>query len=287
VGADEAEIDVRVETQRVEVVVVGNARVGRGNDAQFGVCLGLLAFRQGVLGVEVQTMQVGQHAEHRLAGALFQPSQAGFEQAHVAAEAVDDEALDARLFARREQLERADEVGEDAAAIDVGDDDHRAVDDLGEAHVGDVAGAQVDFRRAAGALDDDAVVGGAQALPRFEHGLHRARLVLVVVAGVQIGVRLAVDDHLSALVGRRLQQDRVEVDVRRHPCGEGLQRLGAADLAAVDGDRRVERHVLRLERRDAHAAPGQDAADGRGEDRLAGVGSASLHHQAGGFGLLS
>ncbi len=40
-------------------------------------------------------MQVGQDAEHRLAGALFQPVEPGLEQADVAAKAVDDEALDA------------------------------------------------------------------------------------------------------------------------------------------------------------------------------------------------
>jgi hypothetical protein len=103
-------------------------------------------------------------------------SQAGFEQADVAAKAVDDEALDARLLGGREQVQRADQMGEDAAAVDVGDQDHRAVDGFGEAHVGDVAVAQVDLGRAAGAFDEHAVVLRAQALPGFEHGLHRRGL---------------------------------------------------------------------------------------------------------------
>ncbi len=38
-----------------------------------------------------------------------------------------------------------------------------------------------------------------------------------------------------------------------------LQRLGAADLAAVRGHRGVVRHVLRLERADLEAAPRQRA----------------------------
>jgi hypothetical protein len=50
------------------------------------------------------------------------------------------------------------------------------------------------------------------------------------------------------------------------PAASACKRLGAADLAAIDGDRRIERHVLRLERRDAHAAAVQDAAQ-RGHQR--------------------
>ena len=266
--------------------MIGNARVGRRNDAQFGVGLGLLPFRQCVFRIEIQPVQVGQHAEHRFTSAFLQPGQAGFEQAHVATETVDDEALDARLFAWREQLQRTDEVGENAAAVDVGDDDHRAVDDLREAHVGDVAGTQVDLGRAAGTLDYDAVVAGAQAFPRFKHRLHRAWFVLVVIAGVEVGVCLAVDDHLRPFVGRGFQENLVEVDVGGHAGSERLQCLGAADFATINGDRRVERHVLRLERRNAHAAPGQYAADRRGEHRFPGVGSATLNHQTGRLGLL-
>ena len=41
---------------------------------------------------------------------------------------------------------------------------------------------------------------------------------------------------------------------------EAVQRLRAADLAAILGDRRIERHILRLEWRDAHAAALEDAA---------------------------
>lgn len=64
--------------------------------------------RDDVPGVEHQAVQVGQHTEHALAGALFQPVEAGLEQADVAAKAVDDEALDAVLLGWRRQIERAD-----------------------------------------------------------------------------------------------------------------------------------------------------------------------------------
>jgi len=95
----------------------------------------------------------------------------------------------------------------------------------------DIARAQVDLGRAAGAFDDHALVGGAQALTRLKHGLHGTRLVLVVGTGVKIGQRLVVDDPLRA-----------------------------TDLAAIDADRRIERHVLRLKRGDADTTAVQHAA---------------------------
>jgi len=172
-------------------------------------------------------------------------------------------------------------VRENTAAIDIGDDDDRTIDDLGEAHVGDVAGAQIDFGRATGAFDDDAVVGVVEALPGLEHGLHRPRLVFVVIAGIQVSVRLALDDHLRMPVGRGLEQDRIEVDMGRHARRQRLQRLGAADFAAIDGDGRIERHVLRFKGRDAQPATGQNAADGCGQHRFSGIGRAALDHQGG------
>src|SRR3546814_7887078 len=59
---------------------------------------------------------------------------------------------------------------------------------------------------------------------------------------------------------------RVEVDHRVDAGGARLQRLGAADLAAVDGHGGIVRHVLRLERTDRHPAPGEQ----RSEDRSVG-----------------
>ena len=227
-------------------------------------------------------MQVGQHADHRLAGACFQPLQPRFEQLDVAAEAVDDEALHARLLRGRKQFQRADEVREDAAAVGVGDEDHRAIHFLGKAHVGDVAVAQVDLGRAAGALDQHAFVLRTEPLIRFEHRLHRPRLVLVIGDGVEILQRPAVDDDLRALVGVRLQQHRVEIGMRLQAGSQRLQRLRAADLAAVDGDGRIQGHVLRLERRNTDAAALEDAAQRRHQRALAGIGGAALHHQGGG-----
>jgi hypothetical protein len=61
----------------------------------------------------------------------------------------------------------------------------------------------------------------------------------------------------------------------------GLDHLGAAHLAAVPGDEGIERHVLRLERRHAHAVLQEDPAEGRREHTLARVGTGALDHQGG------
>ena len=62
-------------------------------------------------------------------------------------------------------------------------------------------------------------------------------------------------------VARRLDQDRVHRRLGLEPGGRRLHGLGPADLGAVGRHDRVQRHVLRLERRDAHALHG--AASGR------------------------
>ena len=63
--------------------------------------------------------------------------------------------------------------------------------------------------------------------------------------------------------------------------GQCLQRRRAADLAAVGGDCRIVRHVLRLERAHDFAAIGEQAAQPRDQQRLADVRAAALDHQRG------
>ena len=100
-GLDPGKIDLRMQAQRIEVVVVGGARIGQRDGAQF--CRFLAVDRGGrdrVLGVEHQPVQIGQNPEHRFAGAFFEPAQPGFEQRNVAAKTVDHETLDPRLLGR-------------------------------------------------------------------------------------------------------------------------------------------------------------------------------------------
>ena len=75
------------------------------------------------------------------------------------------------------------------------------------------------------------------------------------------------------------------MDGRGDAGGAGLQRLGAADLAAVGGDGGVVGHVLRLERADAEAAVGEGAGEAGDDQGLADVGAGALEHQAEGGGF--
>ena len=68
-------------------------------------------------------------------------------------ELVDDEALEAGLVFGLEHRKGADDGGNHAAAVDIAHEEDRNIDGLGEAHVGEVAIAQVDL-------------GGAPHLPR-------------------------------------------------------------------------------------------------------------------------
>ena len=109
----------------------------------------------------------------------------------------------------------------------------------------------------------------------------RPQLVLqrLVGARVGVGVRPAHDDDLAVALAGRLDEDRVHRRLGLDPGRRGLHRLRAADLAAVGGDDGVQRHVLRLERRDADALAVQPAADAGGDDRLAGVGVRAADEQ--------
>ena len=102
-------------------------------------------------------LEPGHDAEARQAGALGDDAQPVVEQARIAAELVDDVAAQRRPFTRVQDRPGADQAGDDAAAVDVGDEHDGNAGGLGEAHVGDVAVAQVDLRRAAGALDEHQV----------------------------------------------------------------------------------------------------------------------------------
>ena len=87
------------------------------------------------------------------------------------------------------------------------------------------------------------------------------------------------DDDLRFAVGRRFEQDGIEIDLRLQPARPCLHSLCPTNLAAIDGDRRIERHVLRFERRHPHSPARQYPAQRRHHRRFAGIGGGALHHQ--------
>jgi hypothetical protein len=130
------------------------------------------------------------------------------------------------------------------------------------------------------ALGQHQIGVGGDAREALEHARHQCALERQVAARVDARGNLALHDHLAAAVTLRLEQHRVHVDARRGEAGARLQRLGAADLAAVGRDRGVGRHVLRLERPHAQPAARKGAAESGDEQRLADVGAGALQHDA-------
>ena len=138
------------------------------------------------------------------------------EEAGVAAELVDDEALMRAAVAPAQHRMGADEAGDDAAAVDVADEDDRNIGRLGKPHVGDVAGAQVDLGRAARALDEDDVGAVADDSRSSPAPAAAARPCAAPYSAARIvPSALPLHDDLRAGLALRLEQHRVHVDRRR------------------------------------------------------------------------
>ena len=220
-----------------------------------------------------------QEAESSPLRVRFERYHAAEKQVRVAAELVDDEADDGRGVLRRKRRLDAENLGENAAAIDVADQRDWAVCSAREAHVGDVALAQVDLGCAARAFDEHEVRACAYTRVAVEHGVHQFGFEGLIFARRRVADNLALDDDLRADFALWLQQDRIHVHAGRNAAGARLQRLSAADLAAVARHRSVVRHVLRLERADAKPAPRERAAEAGDNKRLADIRARALKHQ--------
>ena len=70
---------------------------------------------------------------------------------------------------------RAGKTGDNAAAIDVPEHHHGHVGCRGKSHIGDVAGAQVDLRRAAGAFDQDDIRIAGEVGKTLQHRRQQRR----------------------------------------------------------------------------------------------------------------
>ncbi len=172
----------------------------------------------------------------------------------------------------------ADKLRHDPAAVDIAHKDHRHIRRLGKAHIGDVAGAEVDLGRAACAFDDDQIAPCGEAVKALEHLGHQGRLQLAIVPRLERGEALPLHDHLRADIGLGLEEHGVHIDERLEPRRPRLKRLRAADLATIGGHGGVVRHILRLERRNPEAAPHIGPRQPRDDKRFADVRARALDH---------
>ena len=139
--------------------------------------------------------------------------------------------------------------------------------------------AQIDFRHAAGALDEDDIGLAAQPLIAVEHV--RQEIALHVLIGGRLGAAKDAPLHhdLGADLALRFQQHRIHVHAWRHAGGARLQGLRAPDFAAVRRHRRIVRHVLRLERPHGEAALGEGAGEPGDDQRFADVRAGAGKHE--------
>src|SRR6185503_12184798 len=99
--------------------------------------------------------------------------------------------------------------------------------------------------RPARALADDHVVGVPQPGQAVQGDLPQPRRVRAVPHRVGFGLEVAQYDDLAAAVTARLEQHGVHVGGRLDAGRGRLHGLSPADLGAVQGHERVQRHVLR------------------------------------------
>ena len=144
----------RLERERPEFVEVRQVRQAHHGDLDQRRRRVARGQRGRVLVGQAEAVQIGHHAQHRHAGALREQLGRWRKQRGVAAEPVQHEAAHQRALVGRQPLQRAEQRRERAAAIDVARPGgrRRAARMQRDAHVDDVARAQVDLGWAARAL---------------------------------------------------------------------------------------------------------------------------------------
>ena len=274
---------IRFRHQRIEIIEVRDPREPRDRDLDRGIAWrGALVQSQDVLGrqkagsIEPRHDAVAAHA-----GTLCDDRVRVLEQRRIAAELVDQIALETRPLGRLEQRVRADQRRDHAALVDVADQHDRQIGRLGKAHVGDVVRAQVDLRRAAGTLGQDQIRIAAQLLEALQHVGHQIGLEPGIVARRSRRENAPLNNHLRADFGLRLEQHGVHMRRRRYPARARLQRLGAPDLAAIRSHGGVVAHVLRLERPDPQGLPRECPTQPRDQQRFPDIRAGALQHQRG------
>ena len=267
--------------QRIEIVEIGNARQLQHRDGDGGLAGRVpLVQRQRILRWQARCVRKVRDQPQRGPGRPLRDGlQARLEQGGIAAKAVDQKARHQRRVVRRDHHLRAHDLRDDPAPVDVPEHDDRHIGGAGEAHVGDVVGAQVDLRSAPRALYDHQIRLLPQALETLEHRAHEAGFQGLIIPRVGGPRDLALHHDLRADHALGLQQHRVHMHAGGGAAGPGLKRLRPADLAAIRRHRRIVGHVLRLEGPHAQAAIAEDTTKPGDDKRFADVRTHALDHE--------
>ena len=277
------QVDRGLVTERVEIVEIRDPGETGHRDHHRGV--GIRCLRRTVQCHRILRRQTsglgepGHHPEAGPAGPLGDLPQAVVEQRDVAPEPVDQKTYHVCPISVRQNRVGPDHRRDHPAPVDVADQHHRTAGRLGKPHIGDVAGPQIDLRRTASALDQQQIRVLRQPRRTFQHRRQQFGLQSLIFPRTGVADPFAVDHHLGADIGLRLQQYRIQIDHRIDSGGPRLQRLGPADLTAIDRDGGVVRHVLRLERPHLQAPPGEQTTQARHDQRLADIRAGALEHE--------
>ncbi len=177
----------------------------------------------------------------------------------------------------------ADQARDHAAAVDVADEHDRHVGGARKPHIGDVVVPQVHFRGAARAFDQHEV---GRLLECARSCRARTASGRASCPGKPRPWRSRTPcparrpARPTSLCG--LSSTGFMCTLAGNARGARLQRLGAADLAAILRHRRIVRHVLRLERPHPQVAVGEGARQPGHDQRLADVGARALEHECAG-----
>ena len=154
--------------QGVEIGVVGNVGQMDHTHTEFGRGVGSFLKGNSVFLVDAERIEVGQDAQALTACPLLQKIDAVFEQCRVPPEAIDDESTNDLRLGGLEQVEGPDDGGEDATAVDVGNENGRGPDRSRELQIDDIPITEVDLGSAAGAFQNDGVEAARQPLVSLE-----------------------------------------------------------------------------------------------------------------------
>ena len=165
--SDEQALHAGLRKERIEVVVVGDPPELGNRHAQRARISGRAGRHFNRLGKRHRVLRwqagrgryPGHDTETPPTSALLDQLDAGFEYAPGSPELVDDEPGHHRRVSRVEHCVGTHQRGDHPAPVDVAHYAYRYAGPAGEAHVGDVAIAQVRLGRASRAFHDDEVVG--------------------------------------------------------------------------------------------------------------------------------
>ena len=140
----------------------------------------------------------------------------------------------------------ANKTGDHTAPVDVTDHHNRGIDCTGKPHIRNITSPQIDLGRAASPLDDQQISLLPQLRKTIQNMRHQTGFMRAIFACAHAAETLSLHNDLGTCIGFGLEQNRVHMNRCRATRGPRLQRLRPANLAAIGGDGRIVRHVLRF-----------------------------------------